>query len=110
VVIIACTSIFLYFESNASKRQNVVKQTDVLIQQMLKGRISVYQFLQNPDQQAVLNVRNNFSELQENLRDLKTKLIEQDNIVLVGELLDLSGKYLYLFDRMYPIKIAQFNG
>ncbi|WP_418185827.1 methyl-accepting chemotaxis protein [Aliarcobacter vitoriensis] len=110
VVIIACTSIFLYFESNASKRQNVVKQTDVLIQQMLKGRISVYQFLQNPDQQAVLNVRNNFSELQENLRDLKTKLIEQDNIVLVGELLDLSGRYLYLFDRMYPIKIDESNG
>ena len=31
VVIIACTSIFLYFEGNANARQNVVKQTDVLI-------------------------------------------------------------------------------
>ncbi|MDN5106557.1 methyl-accepting chemotaxis protein [Aliarcobacter butzleri] len=110
VVIIACASIFLYFEGNANARQNVVKQTDVLIQQMLKGRISVYQFLQNPNEQTALKVRNDFSDLQANLRDLKTKLAEKENIDLVGELLDLSGRYLYLFDRMYPIKIAQFNG
>ncbi|MFY4810175.1 methyl-accepting chemotaxis protein [Aliarcobacter butzleri] len=110
VVIIACTSIFLYFEGNANARQNVVKQTDVLIQQMLKGRISVYQFLQNPNEQTALKVRSDFSDLQANLRDLKGKLVEQRNVDLVGELLDLSGKYLYLFDRMYPIKIAQFNG
>lgn len=50
MVVIISGLIFSYFNNIVEVRSNISIQTDLFIQQVLKGRISVYQFLRTPDE------------------------------------------------------------
>lgn len=85
VIILICGGVYAYFNNQAQARSNVVLKVEELIQDMLKGRISVYQFLRAPTKDTAQKVRDNFSELDENVLALKSKLAIEKNRVLADE-------------------------
>ena len=111
VIILICGGVYTYFNNQAQARSNVVLKVEELIQDMLKGRISVYQFLRAPTKDTAQKVRGNFSELDENVLALKSKLAIEKNRVLAEEIIKLSKEYVQNFDLFADKLIIDFaNG
>ena len=81
-IVIISALIFTYFNNISEQRTNAAVQTDLFIQQVLKGRISVYQFLRSPDEAKAQKVRDDFNTLNSSVLELKAKLTDKENIDL----------------------------
>ncbi len=106
-VIITLFSAFLYsyFSSIAEKRSSAAVQTDMFIQQVLKGRISVYQFLRAPDEAKAQKVKEDFSNLDNSVLELQKKLTAKENIDLCTEIIGQSKSYIKYFDKLAQQRI-----
>ena len=110
-VIITLFSSFLYnyFSNVAEKRSNAAVQTDLFIQQVLKGRISVYQFLRSPDEAKAKKVKEDFNNLDNSVLELQKKLTAKENIDLCSEILGQSKDYIKYFDKLAQIRINDYK-
>ena len=99
-VIIVVVSGFVYFHYSGleNSRNQVAIQTEEFIQQLLKGRISVYQFLRTPNDVNKQKVIDNFKALDESVLELKAKLVFPKNIELSNEILVSSKEYVNNFN------------
>ncbi|BAK73689.1 MAG: methyl-accepting chemotaxis protein [Arcobacter sp.] len=109
IIVIVSAFVFSYFNSISNGRIHVASQTDLFIQQLLKGRISVYQFLRTPSENTAQNVKNDFKEFDNYVNSLKPLLIEKENIDLSNKILELSKKYIENFDKFYSKRVTEFN-
>ena len=109
VMIIITSCFYLYFEKKAEKREDIAGKTDHFIQQVLKGRISVYQFLRSPSEDNANKVRVDFKDLDNEVKSLIQELSKKENIELANEILDLSSKYISSFNNFSSKKIVEFN-
>ena len=89
VIVIVCALVFSYFNQINNQRIKTATQTDVFIQQVLKGRISVYQFLRAPTEVNKQKVVDTFKDLDTQVSQLKEILIFQRNIDLCNEIFDI---------------------
>ncbi|MFY9079784.1 methyl-accepting chemotaxis protein [Aliarcobacter cryaerophilus] len=101
--------VFSYFNQINNQRIKTATQTDIFIQQVLKGRISVYQFLRVPSEQNAQKVKNDFKELDDFVKNLKPFLTEKENINLSDQILKLSADYISNFDKFYQKRISDYN-
>jgi methyl-accepting chemotaxis protein len=108
-IVIISASVFSYFNNLSAKRTNTAMQTEIFVQQVLKGRISVYQFLRVPSEETAQKVKSDFKELDKSVLALKPNLSEKENIDLANGILDLSQKYIGSFDKFYGKRITEFN-
>jgi methyl-accepting chemotaxis protein len=102
-------SSFGYFNNIMNNRVSAASQTDVFIQQVLKGRISVYQFLRSPSDEKAAEVESDFNILIKKVKTLKPQLSAQENRVLCDEIIDLSNKYISYFNEFAPLRIKDFK-
>ncbi|MGJ0329429.1 methyl-accepting chemotaxis protein [Aliarcobacter cryaerophilus] len=109
VIVIVCALVFSYFNQINNQRIKTATQTDIFIQQVLKGRISVYQFLRVPSEQSAQKVKNDFKELDNFVKNLKPFLTEKENIDLSDQILKLSADYISNFDKFYQKRISDYN-
>ncbi|MBK6547403.1 MAG: chemotaxis protein [Arcobacter sp.] len=109
VIVIVCALVFSYFNQINNQRIKTATQTDVFIQQVLKGRISVYQFLRVPSEQSAQKVKSDFKELDNFVKNLKPFLTEKENIDLSNQILKLSADYISNFDKFYQKRISDYN-
>jgi len=109
VIVIVCALVFSYFNQINNQRIKTATQTDIFIQQVLKGRISVYQFLRVPSEQSAQKVKSDFKELDDFVKNLKPFLTEKENIDLSNQILKLSADYISNFDKFYQKKISDYN-
>ncbi|WP_419233802.1 methyl-accepting chemotaxis protein [Aliarcobacter cryaerophilus] len=109
VIVIACALVFSYFNQINNQRIKTATQTDIFIQQVLKGRISVYQFLRVPSEQSAQKVKSDFKELDDFVKNLKPFLTEKENIDLSDQILKLSADYISNFDKFYQKRISDYN-
>ncbi|WNL16035.1 methyl-accepting chemotaxis protein [Arcobacter cryaerophilus gv. pseudocryaerophilus] len=109
VIVIVCALVFSYFNQINNQRIKTATQTDIFIQQVLKGRISVYQFLRVPSEQNAQKVKNDFKELDDFVKNLKSFLTEKENIDLSDQILKLSADYISNFDKFYQKRISDYN-
>jgi methyl-accepting chemotaxis protein len=84
-------------------------QTHILIEDILKGRIAVYQFLRNPSKDSASNVRENFNILEQKVIELQSKLKEEENQQLSSEIIDFIKQYINYFDAFASERIEEFN-
>ena len=101
--------VFSYFNQINNQRIKTATQTDIFIQQVLKGRISVYQFLRVPSEQSAQKVKSDFKELDDFVKNLKPFLTEKENIDLSDQILKLSADYISNFDKFYQKRISDYN-
>ncbi|AYJ79822.1 methyl-accepting chemotaxis protein [Aliarcobacter cryaerophilus] len=109
VIVIVCGLVFSYFNQISNQRIKTATQTDIFIQQVLKGRISVYQFLRVPSEQNAQKVKRDFKELDNFVENLKPLLTEKENIDLSNQILKLSADYISNFDKFYQKRISDYN-
>ena len=109
MVVIISGLIFSYFNNIVEVRSNISIQTDLFIQQVLKGRISVYQFLRTPDETKAKIVKENFEALNSSVLELQSKLYIKENIELCDEIIKLSKNYIKSFDEFAQKRINDYK-
>jgi len=101
--------IYTYNTNIYKQRDSSAKTTDILIQQVLKGRISVYQFLRSPSENSANKVRNDFSELNNKVSNLMPNLSLKQNQVLAKNIIETSKKYISYFDQFATNRVNEFK-
>ncbi|MGE4463034.1 MAG: chemotaxis protein, partial [Arcobacter sp.] len=98
-----------YFSNLENSRSKISLETEEFIQQLLKGRISVYQFLRNPNIENAQKVRENFKILDDNVSNLKEQVTMEQNKVLCDEIVTYSKGYITNFDLFSTKLIDDFT-
>ena len=109
LIVIGSGFTYKYFSNISKARNNVTITTDEFIQQNLKGRISVYQFLRAPSENTKEKVLSNFQKLSEEVSSLKVILVSQRNKDLSDDILVFIKGYLTEFDSVSKEKISDFS-
>ena len=111
IVVIVSGVVYSYFSNYVNVRGNIAIQTENFIQQLLKGRISVYQFLRAPTEVNKQKVIDTFKVLDNQVLQLKKELVFQKNIDLCNEILASSKEYVNNFNIVDSMLIEnQKNG
>ena len=97
--------VYSYFDNQKEIRTNEALQTTEFVEQLLKGRISVYQFLRSANDEKSQKVVNNFEKLNTDVFALKNILTEKNNKILCDEILVLSKSYIASFNELSIILI-----
>ncbi|PUE63553.1 methyl-accepting chemotaxis protein [Arcobacter caeni] len=110
-VLIVVISAFVYkhYSNMANTRNSVAITTDAFVQGLLKGRISIYQFLRNPSEANKQIVLKNFNELDHDVLELKKTLVTEKNRGLIDEILVFSKEYIDGFKSFSEKRILDFN-
>lgn len=106
VIVIISGMVYSYYSNYANARANVAIQTEEFIQELLKGRISVYQFLRTPTYENKQKTVEIFQSLYKNVEDLKAKLAVQKNIDLSNAIMNSSKQYIQNFEIVASMIIA----
>ena len=109
LIVLISAFVYKYYSHMASTRNHVAITTDTFIQELLKGRISIYQFLRNPNSENKQIVLTNFEELDNDVRELKKILVSEKNKALSDEILAFSKEYINDFKNLSEKRIADFN-
>ncbi len=109
LIVIGSGFTYKYFSNISKARNNVTITTDEFIQQNLKGRISVYQFLRAPSENTKQKVLSNFQKLSEEVSSLKVILVSQRNKDISDDILVFIKGYLTEFDSVSKEKISDFS-
>ena len=108
VIVIVSVLIYVHYSTIANTRNNAAITTEHLIQQILKGRISVYQFLRLPNDKTAQTVRNDFTLLIQNVSQLKRNLSAIENKKLAEEIIFNAEKYVKHFNAFASERIDDF--
>ena len=106
VIVIISGMVYSYYSNYANARANVAIQTEEFIQELLKGRISVYQFLRTPTYENKQKTVEIFESLYKNVEDLKAKLAVQKNIDLSNAIMNSLKQYIQNFEIVASMIIA----
>ena len=98
VIVVLSAFVYLNYSSLAEKTNEVALKTEGFVQEILKGRISVYQFLRNPSSETAQKVKENFKTLDKDVLALKEEVSVERNKVLCDEILASSKKYIESFE------------
>ena len=109
IIVIVSVLIYVHYSTMANVRNNAAITTEHLIQQILKGRISVYQFLRLPNEQNAQKVRDDFMELTQDVMTLKKSLSAVENKKLAEQIIENSEKYVEYFNAFSTQRINDFN-
>jgi methyl-accepting chemotaxis protein len=110
IIIVVLSGIIYSHWSNVSNTRNEAAiKTEQFIQQVLKGRISVYQFLRAPNEKTAQKVREDFSLLNQDVLTFKSKLSLEQNRILSDEIVSNSKKYIEFFDAFANQRIKDFG-
>ena len=101
--------VYIYYSNIVNVRGAVASKTDVFIQQVLKGRISVYQFLRSPNDKTAQKVRDDFQSLNDEVLNLKNQITLPANVKLCEEIIFNSNQYIQFFNQFSTQRISDFN-
>ncbi|PKN15083.1 MAG: chemotaxis protein, partial [Deltaproteobacteria bacterium HGW-Deltaproteobacteria-24] len=109
IIVIISGFVFSHFNKIVKHRIDLSIQTHVLIEDVLKGRISVYQFLRAPNENNAVKVRESFNALEQKVLKLKQGLNAPQNIQLSNEIANLITTYVQYFDEFASKRVKEFN-
>ena len=109
VVIMVLGFIYSHYSNISNERVKVSTQTDIFIQNVLSGRISVYQFLRSPNDAKASKVREDFEKLKNNVSALKPKLSLDSTKKTCDQIIKLSDEYIYYFNEFASKRINDFE-
>jgi len=108
-VVLVSGVVYNYYDNVATKRVNISVQTEIFIQEVLKGRVSVYQFLRSPQESKANKVREDFESLNKHVLALKPKLGLKKNRDLCDAIIQSSNEYIKYFNRFSTKRIDQYK-
>jgi methyl-accepting chemotaxis protein len=109
VIVILVGAIYSYWSNISNNRIESTIKTDIFVQNVLKGRISVYQFLRGPNEINAQKVRDNFNSLNLDVSAFKNGLNLEKNKLICDEIVSNSKSYIELFDNFAAKRINDFE-
>ena len=109
IIVILSGIVYSHWSNESNTRNEIALETDEIVQQYLKGRISVYQFLRSPSDKTAQKVREDFSLLNQNVLTLKSKLALEKSRILSDEIILNSKKYIEFFDSFSNQRVKDFE-
>ena len=109
LIVILSGIVYSHWSNESNTRNEIALETDEIVQQIFKGRISVYQFLRSPSDKAAQKVREDFSLLNQNVLTFKSRLSLEKNRILSDEIILNSKKYIEFFDTFSNQRIKDFE-
>ena len=106
IIVVISGVVYSHFSGKENSRTDIAMETDEFIQEVLKGRISVYQFLRAPNDDTRKKVVDNFQILDKNVSELKSILTMDKNITLCNEILASSKDYVNNFNTVADLIIT----
>ncbi|XOB62276.1 methyl-accepting chemotaxis protein [Campylobacterota bacterium DY0563] len=100
IVIISSGVTFKYYFSISNERNAAAMQTEIFLQDFLKMRIAVYQFMNNPSIDSSKNVTNLLASFSKDIDIFKAKLSQKTNKEICDDMLKYIGIYNNYFDLM----------
>ena len=98
IIVISAGFIFSYYNTLSQVRSDSAIKTNVFIQEVLKGRISVYQFLRYPTEEKAQKVKSDFSSLITHVNSLKEYLSLKENRILCENIVTDAEEYIKYFN------------
>lgn len=109
IIVIISGFVFSHFNKIVKQRIDVSIQSHILIEDVLKGRISVYQFLRKPNESNATKVREDFDVLKQKVIELKKELDVSQNIQLSNEIIELITTYVQYFDEFASKRVQEVS-
>ena len=109
IIVILSGIVYSHWSNQSNIRNEIALEADEIVQQYLKGRISVYQFLRSPSDKAAQKVREDFSLLNQKVLTFKSRLSLEKNRILSDEIILNSKKYVEFFDAFSNQRIKDFE-
>jgi methyl-accepting chemotaxis protein len=109
IIVILSGIIYSYWSGVSNTRNESAIKTEEFIQQVLKGRISVYQFLRAPNEKTAQIVKEEFLLLKQDVLIFKNKLSLEKNRILSDEIISNTTKYIEFFEAFSNQRINDFN-
>ena len=109
LIVILSGIVYSHWSNESNTRNEIALETDEIVQQIFKGRISVYQFLRSPSDKAAQKVREDFSLLNQNVLTFKSRLSLEKNRILSDEIILNSKKYIEFFDSFSNQRVKDFE-
>ena len=109
IIVILSGIVYSHWSNESNTRNEIALETDEIVQQYLKGRISVYQFLRSPSDKAAQKVREDFSLLNQKVLTFKSRLSLEKNRILSDEIILNSKKYVEFFDAFSNQRVKDFE-
>lgn len=101
--------IYIHYSSKAENRNIVFNKSQLIVNKVAEGRITLFQFLRNPNEQTAAKVREKFGSLIQDANELKQHLYIPVNIELLNEVIQNQKRYLELFDTFANYRVQEFN-
>ena len=98
--------VYGYFSNYANSRSEVATKTEGFLKDLLKGRISVYQFLRSPTEDNKQKTIAIFESLNKKVTDIKSTLSVQKNIDLCDAIINSTKNYIRDFEAVSAIAMA----
>jgi methyl-accepting chemotaxis protein len=109
IIVIISGFVFSHFNKIVKQRIDVSIQSHILIEDVLKGRISVYQFLRKPNESNATKVREDFDVLKQKVIELKKESDVSQNIQLSNEIIELITTYVQYFDEFASKRVQEVS-
>ena len=101
--------IYSHYSDISDARNEAAIKTELFIQQVLKGRISAYQFLRTPNETTAEKVKEDFAFLSSKILDFKKTLSLESNKLLADEIILNIEKYTMFFETFSNKRIIEFK-
>lgn len=95
---------YIYFTSVIKEKVAISTNSKNVVNELLLGRISVYQYLRNPSDETAQKVRENFASLNKSLDDLNLLIKVEENHKRVQDAKENISEYMKAFDKVVQIK------
>ncbi len=109
IIVVVSGIVYTHYSSVENTRNQISIRTEEFIQELLKGRISVYQFLRASNEENAKKVVDNFANLDKEVLELKSKVSLQKNKDLCDEILSSSQNYVNDFKTVASMRIANIK-
>ncbi|APW65734.1 MULTISPECIES: methyl-accepting chemotaxis protein [Arcobacteraceae] len=109
VIVLSVGILYSYWSNVSNTKIDAAIKTDIFVQDVLKGRISVYQFLRAPNEINAQKVRDIFNSLNLDVSNFKNGLDLKKNKLICDEIVSSSTKYIQHFDDFANKRITDFK-
>lgn len=97
-------AVYLYFSGVVTEKATISSNSKNIVNNLLVGRISVYQYLRNPNDETAQKVRENFGDLTKSLDDLNALVKVEENHKRIQNAKENITQYMEAFDKIVKIK------
>ena len=109
VIMLVSGVTYVHYNNVANTRNDAAGKTETFVQNVLVGRIAVYQFLQSPSVEKANIVREKFESITEDVLAFKSLLSVKANRDICDNIAHSSKEYIKNFNAFASLKIDNYN-